>query len=135
MSDGRWEVQTAIYAALVAAGVGTSDTIKSPVPEGYAPPNQTDIYFSIEDGDATDDDCEGMTGLDERIVIHAWHRAQSYKTMKQSISLIRDALHNKQLTVTGQVDAYSLVRSDQIMKDPDGLHLHGVIEVIVLHHS
>jgi hypothetical protein len=134
MSDGRWETQGAIYTALTGANVADG-RIFAPVLEGYNPPNEGDAYVSIEDGDAISDDCIGVTGLNERIELHVWQRASSYKDVREAISWIRDTLHDKSLTITGSTYAHSLVRSDQVMRDPDGLTLHAVVEVIVQHYS
>lgn len=133
MSDGRWGVQAAIFTVLSDAGIA-GGRIFAPVAENYEPPNGGDIYVSIEDGGDVQDDYECMSGLDERVLLHVWHRATSYKTVKETISAIRDELHDVPLTVTGRT-AYSQVRSTRIEKDSDGLHLHGIVEVIVLHHA
>lgn len=132
MSDGRWETQQAVYDALVAAGIA-GGRIFAPVKEGYDPPNATDLYVSIEDGDTAPDDYVGMAGLNERLELHLWQRASSFKAIKQEISAIRDVLHDKVLTVAGQDFAYSQLRSDRVERDPDGLTLHAIIEIIIIH--
>lgn len=137
MSDGRWEVQQAIYTALTTA-VPTiaGGRIFAPAREGYS----TFPYVEIGESDALPADTSGSEattkrGMDEIIRLHVWTRGLSQKEPKQIISQIRDALHDKALSVTGQTRAWSTIRSDDVSRDPDGKTFHGIVEVRILYHT
>jgi uncharacterized protein (UPF0297 family) len=71
-----------------------------------------------------DDDTEGQ---ETTLTIHAWSRSPGKKEVKQVLDAIYNSLHDKALTVTGQMVIYILFEFMETMADPDGLTQHGVI--------
>lgn len=135
MTDGRWETQVAVYDALRAADIA-GGRIFAPVPPNYRPEDAgaaDDVYVGIADGGSVEDDFEGMAGTEDRLILDVWQLAQSLKDVRATISAIRTALHAQTLTVSGETSAWCRVRSDRVDRDPDGLHVHGVVELIIIH--
>ncbi|MGX9392566.1 DUF3168 domain-containing protein [Nitrobacteraceae bacterium UC4446_H13] len=129
MSDGSFELQGAIYSALTALSPAlASGGIHAPAPQ-----NATLPYVEIGESDAIDADVQTRKGLEETVTIHVWTSAGSQKDAKQIMSRIRDALHAKNLTVTGRSAALSMVRSTRVFTDDDKQSMHGVITVTVNH--
>ncbi|MGB5903810.1 MAG: DUF3168 domain-containing protein [Xanthobacteraceae bacterium] len=129
MSDGSFELQSAIYSvlnelspALAAGGV------HAPAPQNTALP-----YVEIGESDAIDSDVQARTGLTETVTIHVWTAPGSQKGAKQIMSRIRDALHAKNLTVSGRSSALSMVRSTRVFTDDDEQSVHGIVAVSVNH--
>lgn len=138
MSDGSFELQTAVYAALTAiAPPLVSGGIYSPAPQDTPLP-----YVEIDDSDTAASDVVGRSGVTETLNIHVWAEAQpptetgldgGYATVKKIISKIRDALHSKNLTVSGRSAAFAVVSSTRVFSDLDGASIHGVVTLTVNH--
>lgn len=71
-----------------------------------------------------DDDTEGQ---ETTLTLHAWSRYPGKKEVKQVLDAIYNALHDKPLTVTGQIVILVLFEFMETIVDPDGLTQHGVI--------
>lgn len=129
MSDGSFELQTAVYAALTAiAPPLVSGGIYSPAPQDAPLP-----YVEIGDSDSVVADVQGRKGNDETLTIHVWTAPGSFGPAKQIISKIRDALHSKNLTVSGRSAAFAVVSSTRVFSDLDGASIHGVVTLTVNH--
>lgn len=135
MSDGRWGVQAAVYGALIDANI-CNGRVFAPAIQNY------DVfpYVEIGESDSQPDDTSGSDsavkeGLAEFMTLHVWSRVNSYSETKEIISAIRDALHDVTLTVTGRTRAYSQVQSDRIFRDQNGITIHGVVQLRILHHA
>jgi hypothetical protein len=132
MSDGSFDLQAAIFAALNVASVTALATggVFAPAPQDTPLP-----YVEIGESDAVDADVQCRSGLSETINIHVWTAPGSYGPAKQIISRIRDALHAKNLTVSGRSSAFAVVGSTRIFTDEDGTSIHGVVALTVTHFS
>ena len=130
MSDGSFELQSAVFAALTEGGVATLATggIYSPAPQ-----NTTLPYVEIGESDSIENDVIGRLGATETLTIDVWTAPGSFSLAKQIISKIRDALHAKNLTVSGRSAAFAVVGSTRIFTDEDGTSIHGVITLTVNH--
>lgn len=137
MSDGMWEAQVAIYGVLKAADPEIAGgRIFAPAKAGYS----TFPYVDIGESDAVPTDTSGSEaavkeGQDLRVLIHVWDRGNSQQGVKETMSQVRAALHDKNLSIEGQTSAFSLIRSARVDRDPDGETWHGVIECRVLYHA
>lgn len=129
MSDGSFELQAAVYAALSAITPPlAAGGIHSPAPQDASLP-----YVEIGDSDSVVADVQGRDGSDETLTIHVWTDPGSFGPAKQIISRIRDALHSKNLTVSGRSAAFAVVSSTRVFNDIDGSSIHGVVTLTVNH--
>jgi hypothetical protein len=129
MSDGSFELQTAVFSALNSATpMLAAGGVHSPAPQDNQLP-----YVEVGESDAIQDDVQGRDGLTETISIHVWTAPGSYSSAKQIISRIRDILHAKKLTVSGRSSAFAVVGSTSIFTDEDGESIHGVVTLTVNH--
>ena len=131
MADGSFDLQTTVYGVLNA--------LDPPLAAGgvhaVAPQDHPLPYVEMGESDATQLDVERRTGLDEFLTIHVWTRFGSYSEVKDIMSRIRDALHQKRLTVEGRSAALSTVKASQVFADSDEQSLHGIISLRVAHWS
>jgi hypothetical protein len=129
MSDGSFELQAAVYTTLngltptlAAGGVHAPAAQDTPLP-----------YVEVGDADSLAADAQGRQGVTETLTIHVWTAAGSFGPAKQIISRIRDALHQKKLTVSGRSYASSIVSNTRIFTDEDSTSIHGVVSLTVNH--
>lgn len=129
MSDGSFELQGVIFntlntlsPALAAGGVHAPAPQNNPLP-----------YVEVGESDTVTDDIQGRDGLDETLSIHVWTAPGSFSQAKQIISRIRDALHAKNLTVSGRSSAFAVVGSTRLFTDEDETSIHGVVTLTVTH--
>jgi hypothetical protein len=125
MSDGGWELQQAVYAALVSA-------VDVPV-LANAPQDEPVPYVDIGESDSLPADVQCRDGLEETITIHVWTKYGSQKQAKRIMSDIREALHLKDITVSGRSKAMAVVTTTRLFTDGDNEFLHGVITLRVNH--
>lgn len=129
MSDGSFELQAAIFTTLSELSPAlASGGVHAPAPQNTPLP-----YVEIQDGSNTPNDVVGRNGLQELVNVHVWTSPGSFVPAKQIISRIRDALHQKNLTVSGQSYASVVVTSTRTFNDEDGTSIHGVVSLTVNH--
>ncbi|WP_407122751.1 DUF3168 domain-containing protein [Bradyrhizobium sp. STM 3561] len=129
MSDGSVELQTAIYTTLNSLSPAlASGGIFAPAPQNTPLP-----YVEVQDGSGIANDVVGRNGLQELVNVHVWTNPGSFVPAKQIISRIRDALHLKNLAVSGQSYASVVVSSTRVFNDEDGTSIHGVVSLTVNH--
>lgn len=129
MSDGSFELQAAVFAALNALSPAlASGGIHAPAPQDNPLP-----YIEIGESDAVSADVQSRGGLDETVTIHVWTAAGSYAPAKDIISRIRGALHAQKLTVSGRSAALAFIGSTRLFTDDDGESIHGVVTLNVNH--
>ncbi|RMF11095.1 MAG: DUF3168 domain-containing protein [Alphaproteobacteria bacterium] len=128
MSDGRWQVQQAIYSRLTAAGIA-GGRIYDDVPE-----NPTFPFVEIGEGDAQPADTDDSEGLDDVHTLHVWSRHGGSKEVREIMGAIHGEMHQSVLAATGR-DARVIVSDMRDFPDPDGVTLHGVIRLRVIHYS
>jgi hypothetical protein len=127
MASYSWDLQTAIYAALVGASIpGVSKIVDAKI----ADPKKADFPF-IEIGEmqTIQDDVTCADGTQDVTDIHVWSRYRGQKQVKQTMGAVHDALHNTTLTVSGLSSCHAFVESERVITDPDGLTRHGVVTI------
>ena len=129
MSDGSFELQAAVYSALNSLSPPlASGGVHAPAPQDNPLP-----YVEVGEADTFSADVQGRQGSAETILIHVWTDPGSFSPAKQIISRIRDALHSKNLTVSGRSAAFAVVSSTRVFNDEDGTSIHGVVTLTVNH--
>lgn len=126
------QVQTviAVIAALKANTALTNQLttyVATPAVFTHVPQDLEDYPYVVlfESGlEVDDNDCN--LGFDGTINIHTWSDVRDMAVIGNIQKAIYDVLHHAELTMTG----YSLVELHQefstILRDPDGITLHGV---------
>ena len=128
MSDGSWELQQAVYAALDAA-------LSVPVYD-FAPSNAAFPYVTIGEATIVDVGTKSHTGTEHTITVHAWSRYRGRKETKQILGQIYDALHEQTLNVSGFGFVMCRLDFSESFMDEDGLTFHGVARYrVVLNES
>jgi hypothetical protein len=129
MSDGSFELQAAVYStlsglspALVSGGIHSPAAQDTPLP-----------YVEIGGSDSFESDVQQRQGATETLTIDVWTAPGSFSQAKQIISRIRDALHSKQLAVTGRSISFAVVSGTRVFTDEDGTSIHGVVTLTVNH--
>jgi len=89
-------------------------------------------FVVIGDDTAAEFDTDDSEGQETTVTIHAWSRYPGKKEVKQVLDAIYNALHNKSLTVTGQIVIFIFFEFMETIADPDGLTQHGVIRFRLL---
>lgn len=129
MSDGSFEVQAAVFTALNSLTPAlASGGIHSPAAQDTPLP-----YVEIGGSDSFESDVQQRQGVTETLTIDVWTAPGSFSQAKQIISRIRDALHSKQLAVTGRSFAFAVVSGTRVFTDEDGTSIHGVVTLTVNH--
>lgn len=131
-----WNIQTALYARLVAAlaALTPAKAVYDKVPEGiHNDPKESTRWPFIEIGESIGipDDTHSSYGQREVITLHVWSRYGGAKQVKQIGDALVESLHHTFWSVTGAEMVYSRVESRRHLDDPDGVTQHGVFEVAV----
>ena len=134
MSDAAWPLQQAVYTALTGAGLvdvkGNAVTVYDLVPEGVAFP-----YVAIGEDTAIDWSAKGMRGEESTLTVHVWSRYRGRKETKLIMAAIKDALHEQELSVSGENLILLRWEYAETFLDDDGLTMHGVCRVRALTHE
>jgi hypothetical protein len=129
MTSYAWDVQTAVYAVIVAASIpGIAKIVDAPITK----PEVSDYPF-IEIGAAQSiqDDADCFNGSEEYIDVHVWSRYRGQKEVKKIMGEVHKALHNTSLVVPALASAFAFVEGSRVFSDPDGLTRHGVLNIRV----
>lgn len=122
------ELQTAIYAALVAdSGVSAlvGSRIYDPPPSGAVFP-----YISFGPTDAVEADTFCLTGRVETVQVDVWSRSEAGSLeCKAIVDAIKAALHDSPPTLTEAACATMIVTQTRVFRDEDGITTHGVVVV------
>jgi hypothetical protein len=116
----EWEVQKAVYNAIKAAMPATVPVLDN------VPDNQAAPYVSIGDGTDIEWDTDDSYGRETTITVHTWSSYRGMKEVKELMFLIKTALHNVSLVVTGEKLVLCFWEFSETMLDSDGLTRHGV---------
>lgn len=132
-SSPQAELQKLIYDVLIADAdvMAQADAIYDAVPPdpwGGA----HNGYVSFGPSDVIDDDAECITGGQHTFQIDCWSRQVGSPHCKRLVDAVSAALHEQPLTLTDNalVEIYITLR--QVLRDPDGLTTHGIIQVTAL---
>ena len=108
-------LQQAMYNALTQAGL----TVYSNVPDNTPAP-----YAVIGDFTTNEWDTDGHTGFNITATVHTWSVQRSMTEINSMMASVYNALHRADLTVTGLIGID--FESSDLLRDADGLHLHGI---------
>jgi hypothetical protein len=131
MSDGSFDVQIAIYDALIAEHI---TELGGRIRDGYADHDEVYPHLVIENSQSIQNDAQGFNGLEEFIDLQIWSRYRGMKEAKEIASQIRDALHKKNLTVPGRTVCV-WVDNVQFFNDEDGQTRRGIVTLRIQHFS
>lgn len=121
-------LQTAIYARLVA-NAGVTAIVAGRVYD-LTPQNAAFPHISFGPTDSVIDDEECINGRIETVQLDCWSRAQDgFRECKALVDAVKAALHDYSANLTVGALASMRVTLVQVMRDPDGLTSHGVIQV------
>lgn len=121
-ADPLIEVQNAVktllladpaLAALVAGRIFVS------VPAGADLP-----YVSFGPVDASEEDAEGIDGLEVTFQVDAWSRSGGASEAKRIGGAVRKALHHVDLDLTENAAVFCEHRTTRALRDPDGSTFH-----------
>ena len=125
------QIVTAIIAALkanVALSALLATYASTPAVFTHAPEDKTlqYPYLVLFDVGLDGDDNDAHLGFDGVLNLHSWSDSRDMATVGNIQKAIYDILHHAEFTMTG----YNLVDIHQefstILRDPDGITLHGV---------
>ena len=92
-------------------------------------------YISFGPSDSTEDDpeCDGVAaGVEITQQIDIWSRKPGSIEAKTLTDLVRKALHEKSLELSDNALVDTYVSISRVMRDPDGLTTHGVVQVTAM---
>jgi hypothetical protein len=97
-------------------------------------------WVEIGDGQSIPDDTSQATGASDAGVsdffdLHVWSRYAGKKEVKQIVDVLHGLLHEVSFTIAGRSSASAWIRSVRILRDPDGITRHGIVNVEVIHRS
>jgi hypothetical protein len=122
MSDPSLELQAAIVARL-KGDAGVQAVIGTRVYD-EVPTNPTFPYISIGDNQVLLDDADCIEGVEIFWQLDGWARDPHYPTVKQISKVVKTALHNLPLTITGYTNVICEMNTVSYLHDPDGITRH-----------
>ncbi|MFM9943207.1 MAG: DUF3168 domain-containing protein [Hyphomicrobiaceae bacterium] len=128
MPSSAWSLQQAIYTTVTTdpdllALLGTPriyDDVSQSAPHPYLTLGQsiTRDWSSV-----------GDTGEEHLLTLHVWSRASGRKETHQIMSALRDALHDRPLTLTSHRLVNLRHEFSDARREPDGETYHGVVHL------
>jgi len=115
----HFEIQKSIFSALSIALAPI--TVLDDVPDNIACP-----YVRIGEFTGIEWDTDNSLGRETTITIHIWSDYRGMKELVEMMDKIKLALHNVNLTITGEVCVLCFLEFSESMLDSDGLTRHGV---------
>lgn len=110
-------------AAVMAIANGVYDRVPS------SPYGTRTAYISFGPSDVVDDGADCIDAGIYTFQVDAWSIAVGQVECKRLVDAIKDALHERELSLTENALAEIRVDFRRILKDPDGLTTHGVVTV------
>ena len=101
MSSISFSLQQAIFAALSSSSDLQALIGNSPRLFDYVPRDSAFPYVVLGDGSETDWSTSTEDGTEHQLTIHAWSRSTGHKEAKTIAEIIRSALNNAALSITG----------------------------------
>lgn len=128
MTEPSLPLQAAIRARLVAASAVTSIIPASAIVDRNATPA---LDNSIMIGEAMTGPDDGLARHRHMIVadVHVWRKEPGIVGAKQVVGAIRAALSDGPLSVAGFHVADLRIASSRFLRDPGGLHSHGILSL------
>jgi hypothetical protein len=129
--DNGWQLQKAVYAALVANTplISLAKVYDSPAQDVAMP------YVDIGEIDILDWGTKNTEGGDHNLTLHVWSNYGGKKECWSIIGQIITTLHEASLVVTGHTLVMIRHSNTRVMRDADGLTFHGVVEFRALTQS
>ena len=119
--DGQWQLQKAVYTALVTAHGATKVF-------DHVPQNTPGDYVALGDAEASEFDTDTEIGQEHVVTVH--HYARSGEGKRATLAMQKrtyDALHDQSLTLdTGAALVLLFYTFSTVVLDPDGKTYHGV---------
>lgn len=127
MSDALWAAQAAVQSRL-AADVGVRAQIGDPVRlYDHVPPGAAFPYVTFGETNANDYGTKDGAGLEQTVTLHVFSRYRGRKQVKDILAALYDALHQQNLTVSGQSFVDCRFSSAATVRTEDGVTYQGVI--------
>ena len=126
MTSAAWQLQSSIYQILIADaplnGLLGGAKVYDDVPRGTAFP-----YVTIGESLVRDWSTGSDEGNEHIVTVHAWSRAKGRKEVQSIVQAVRDALHDRQIPLSG----HTLINLRQELSDArrerDGETYHGIV--------
>jgi hypothetical protein len=122
MTEPSLALQGAIVAALKAA-----DTEVGPRVYDHVPPDRVFPYVAIDGGQVLSDEATCSAGSEIFVNINVWSRAVGFPETCRISGQIREALHDADLDLEGNVLDLLVFDSVRYLRDPKGEARHGVL--------
>lgn len=128
MTEPSLPLQAAIRARLVASSAVTSIIPATAIVDRNATPA---LDNSIVIGEAMTGPDDGLARHRHMIVadVHVWRKEPGLVGAKQVVGAIRAALSDGPLSVAGFHVADLRIASSRFLRDPGGLHSHGILSL------
>jgi hypothetical protein len=121
-----WQVQKAVYAALIAnttlTGLLGGPRVYDDVAQGTAYPHVT-----LGQTSSSDYGTGGEDGEEHILTLHVWSQAGGRSEAQGIMGAMRDVLHRASLTLTGHTLVNLTQQFSDIRRDGDGVTLHGIL--------
>jgi hypothetical protein len=89
-------------------------------------------YVSFGPEDSASDDADCITGFEITMQLDAWSRAVGFPEVKRVAEAVRVALHYYELPLSDNALVSLQHRQTRVLRDPDGLTNHAVVEIVAL---
>lgn len=127
MSDPSFELQKAVYAALVANTTLTG--LLAGGTEGIVDGGSANYpYVDIGDFEQVDASTKTTVGSEHTLTLHVWSDQDSRKETSDILEQVKASLNRQALSVAGNQLINLIFRSQQIFLDADGTTRHGIIQ-------
>lgn len=136
ITDPGYVLQAAIVSELKSNG-GVSAIVGSRVfdrvarnPDGS--PQADFPYVALGDTQFIPDEAECTDAGETNLTLHCWSRAVGFPEVRRLAAAVANALHDVSLPLdSGNVQSL-LLQSSRVLRDPDGLTSHAVLNFSVL---
>jgi hypothetical protein len=114
---------TALTSQLVGQGIYSRKPQDVDAEDASLFPYVTFEFATIQPWDT--DDTDGAQAI---LQVDVWSRSQSRLQISAIMDSVYDSLHKFQIVISGANTVDCLFDGSQVMSDPDGVTLHGVVE-------
>jgi hypothetical protein len=127
-TDPSLALQQAFVVAIKALATEAGSRVYDEVPrDALGKVTATFPYVSLGEGDASYNGADCYDGTDITLGVHVWSREPGFPQCKRIASLIRAALNNAELTLTGHTLELLELDRATYLRDPDGKTRHAVL--------
>lgn len=131
-ADSAWELQKAVYNALVADATLAAMIagVYDHAPQGAAFP-----YLVIGESTARPWGAAGLDGIEATLAVHVWSRARGLREVKTIAAEVYRILHDANLALTGHTLVSLRFAFSESALEADGITRHGVISFRAVTHT